>query len=522
MAKALMVQGTGSGAGKSLIVAAFCRIFRDMGIRVAPFKGQNMALNSYITLDGGEIGRAQALQAEASGIEPTIDMNPVLLKVSGETGSQVILQGKVFCTMTAREYYASRARAWEAVKQSYDRLSEKYELIIMEGAGSPAEINLMSTDIVNMSAAKYAKAPVILVGDIDKGGVFASLYGTVKLLGKDGRHIKGFIINKFRGDLEILRPGLEMIRDRTGKPVIGVLPYVTDISLPEEDGLVLQRHSPAVRRGPSEGVIKVVVVGLRYISNFTDFDPLACEPDVEVIFSGNPSDIENADLVIVPGTKNTVKDLLQLREKRLDESIKRAYSRGVQVIGMCGGFQMLGKRIADPHGIESTHEEIEGIGLLDVVTSFRHNKTTCRVEAELVDSSLLAAHSNRDKSSGCRLAAVSHEPLKGYEIHMGTSSGNIGLFKVRRLSEAGGRISGERPVLDGSKNGNCWGTYLHGIFENDAFRRGILDRIRKQKGLSPLRTVLNYGEIKERAIDHLAGVVREKVDLDFVKRIIGL
>jgi len=518
MAKALMVQGTGSGAGKSLVVAALCRIFRDMGARVAPFKGQNMALNSYITLDGGEIGRAQALQAEASRIEPTVDMNPVLLKVSGETGSQVIIQGKVFCTMKAQEYYASKARAWDAVKQSYDRLSEKYELIIMEGAGSPAEINLMNSDIVNMSAAKYAKAPVILVGDIDKGGVFASLYGTVKLLGRDSRYIKGFVINKFRGDPEILRPGLEMIRERTGKAVIGVLPYINDISLPEEDGLALQKQSSPIRRRSSGGVIKIVVVGLRYISNFTDFDPLACEPGVEVIFSQNPSDIENADLVILPGTKNTVKDLLMLREKGLDESIKRAYSRGVQVMGICGGFQMLGKRIVDPHCIESSHGEIEGIGLLDVETSFQHEKTTCRVEAELADSSWLMVHSNKNNA----LSSVSCEPLRGYEIHMGTSSGNIGLFKVKRLLQTGDRVSYEGPVPDGSKNGNCWGTYLHGIFENDAFRHGILESIRKQKGLSPLTSALNYGEVKEKAIDHLAGIVRENIDMDFVRRISGL
>ncbi len=520
MAKALMVQGTGSGAGKSLITAALCRIFRDTGLRVAPFKGQNMALNSYITLEGGEIGRAQALQAEASGIEPTVDMNPVLLKVSEETGSQVIIQGKVLCTMKAREYYASRERAWNAVRESYDRLSQKYELIIMEGAGSPAEINLMKSDIVNMSAAKYAKAPVILIGDIDKGGVFASLYGTMKLLGRDSRHIKGFLINKFRGDLGILRPGLDMIRQKTGKPVIGVLPYVTDISLPEEDGLALQKYQSAIRREHSKGTIRIVVVGLRYISNFTDFDPLACEPDVEVIFSRNHSDIENADLVIVPGTKNTVKDLLMLREMELDESIKRANAKGVQVMGMCGGFQMLGRRIMDPHGVESSRKEIEGIGLLDIETVFHQTKTTCRVEAELGDSSLLVNHSMRDKFSGYQKSAINHEPLKGYEIHMGTSSGNIGLFRVRRLLRAGGRVQHETPIPDGSRNGNCWGTYLHGIFENDAF--GILDHIRTQKGLDPLKSNVNYAEVKEAAIDRLACVVRDNIDMDFVRRTAGL
>lgn len=304
MARALMIQGTGSGAGKSLIVAAFCRIFRDEGLRVAPFKAQNMALNSCITAEGGEIGRAQVLQAEAAGIPPTIDMNPVLLKASGDMGSQVIIQGRAHRHMSAREYYSFRATAWAAVEESYARLSKAFDLIVMEGAGSPAEINLMDVDIVNMAAARLAKAPVLLVGDIDKGGVFASLYGTVKLLGRDGRRIKGFIINKFRGDADILKPGLDMIEQKTGKPVIGVLPYVADLGLPEEDGLALKNGSTS----QGDGSIRIVVVRLKYIANFTDFDPFFCEPDVHLLYSTNPSDIENADMVIVPGSKNTVKD----------------------------------------------------------------------------------------------------------------------------------------------------------------------------------------------------------------------
>ncbi|MEK6581372.1 MAG: cobyric acid synthase, partial [Nitrospirota bacterium] len=324
MSKSLMIQGTGSGTGKSLIVTALCRIFRDMGINVAPFKAQNMALNSYITNDGGEIGRAQALQAEAARIEPAVDMNPILLKASGDMGSQVIVHGKVHATMKAREYYAFKKNAWQAVKESFKRLSGKYELIVMEGAGSPAEINLMDVDIVNMAAAKYAKAPVILVGDIDKGGVFASLYGTVKLLGKDSRHIKAFIINKFRGDFGILKPGLEMIKAKTGKQVIGVLPYIKDIGLPEEDGLSLGQGARGRGQGAKE--IKIVVVRLQYISNFTDFDPFLCEQDVELVYSSNPADIENADIVIIPGSKNTMKDFMLLKETFLDKSIKQAYS----------------------------------------------------------------------------------------------------------------------------------------------------------------------------------------------------
>lgn len=521
MAKALMIQGTGSGAGKSLIVTALCRIFSDMGIDVAPFKAQNMALNSYITSDGGEIGRAQALQAEAARIEPTIDMNPVLLKASGDMGSQVIIHGRVHSTMKAKEYYSFKKTAWEAVKESFERLSEKYELIIMEGAGSPAEINLMDVDIVNMSIAKHAKAPVLLVGDIDKGGVFASLYGTIKLLGIDGRRIKAFVINKFRGDIEILKPGLEMIEKKTGRPVIGVLPYMKDTGLPEEDGLALSQINLSERFKQSEGFekIRIVIVRLQYISNFTDFDPFLYEPDVELIYSNNPADIENADIVIIPGTKNTVKDLLFLKERHLDASIKRAYTKGVQIIGMCGGYQILGKKIYDPYGVESSHKEIEGIGLLNIETAFEKTKVTAQVEAEIADSSWLMAHNNKNYE----LSAMNYQLLKGYEIHMGTSTGNIGLFKIKRISKTVA-LSHCRTIalMDGSINKNCWGTYLHGIFENDQFRREIINNARKNKNLPPLDLTVKYSEIKDRAINNLAHVVKENIDIDFIKRLVKI
>ncbi len=507
MAKSLMIQGTGSGVGKSLIVSGLCRIFSDRGINVAPFKAQNMALNSFITRDGGEIGRAQALQAEAARIEPAADMNPVLLKASGEMGSQVIIHGRVHSTMKAQEYYAFKKTAWAAVKESFDRLSQRHDLIIMEGAGSPAEINLMDVDIVNMSAAKYAKAPVILVGDIDKGGVFASIYGTVKLLGRSGKHIKGFVINKFRGDAEILKPGLDMIRDKTGKPVIGVLPYIKEICLPEEDGLSLQKISNFRFQISNNEKIKIVIVRLQYIANFTDFDPFAHEPDVELVYSSNPSDIENADIVIIPGSKNTVKDLILLKENGLDESIKRACSKGVRIIGMCGGYQMLGKKIYDPYCVESRHKEIDGIGLLNIETTFDKTKTTSQVEATLV------------RSSGFGGQGLENTKLKGYEIHMGQSTGNIGLFKISRITHHASRV---RDVYDGSMNGNCWGTYIHGIFDNDSFRRKIVDQARKAKGLDALNSTTSYPGIKDRAIDSLASIVRENIDMDFIKRIIGL
>jgi adenosylcobyric acid synthase len=500
MAKALMVQGTGSGAGKSLVVAGLCRIFRDKGFNVAPFKAQNMALNSCITADGGEIGRAQVLQAEAARIPPTVDMNPVLLKASGEMGSQVIIHGRAYAHMQAREYYGFREQAWEAVRESYGRLSKEFDLIFMEGAGSPAEINLMDVDIVNMAAAKLARAPVLLVGDIDKGGVFASLYGTVKLLGREGRRIRGFIINKFRGDPTLLAPGLDMIARKTGKPVIGVLPYVADPGLPEEDSLALRNGTKS--RG--DGTIRIVVVRLKYISNFTDFDPFFCEPDVQLLYSTNPADIEHADAVIVPGSKNTVKDLMDLGATGVDRSIRRACDKGVQVIAVCGGFQMAGRKIYDPLCVESSRREMDGLGLLDIETVFGQTKTTCQAEAEIVAGCAL------DMGDGAGLG------LKGYEIHMGESTGDIGLFRVRRLSEA------SATVMDGSARGNCWGTYLHGIFENDGFRRGLLNRLRERKGLPRLSTVVSYGLLRDQALDRVAALIREHVDMAFIRRILAL
>jgi adenosylcobyric acid synthase len=473
-----------------------------------------MALNSFITKEGGEIGRAQALQARAARVEASFDMNPILLKVSGEAGSQVIIHGKVHRTMKAREYYAFRTRAWKAVAESYGRLSAKRDLIVIEGAGSPAEINLRDVDIVNMSMAKHAKAPVLLVGDIDKGGVFASLYGTVKLLGGDGRHIKAFIINKFRGDPSILAPGLDMIRQRTGKPVIGVLPYIHDIGLPEEDGLTLANKSGVRSRESGEKAIKVVVVRLKYISNFTDFAPLAQEPDAEVRYSENPAEIERADVVIVPGSKNTVEDLLLLKKKGLDAAIRQACEKGTQVIGICGGYQMLGARIEDPHGAESRHRRVDGIGLLDITTRFRKEKRTCLVEAEVA----------RIADFGLRIADwKSNETLKGYEIHMGTSTGDTGLFKVKRLtSDSAMRNPQSGIILDGSMKGNCWGTYLHGIFENDSFRRGILNGVRKRKGMPPRDTHVSYHDCQDQALNRLAAMVRDHIDMDYIRRMLRL
>jgi adenosylcobyric acid synthase len=508
-----MIQGTGSGAGKSLLVAALCRVFNNKGLRVAPFKSQNMALNSFITKGGGEIGRAQALQAEAARIEPTVDMNPILLKAMGERGSQVIVHGRVHGTYSAKDYYDLKKTLWPKITESIDRLMNEYDLIIIEGAGSPAEINLMDKEIVNMAIARYIKSPVLLLGDIDRGGVFASLYGTIKLLGRDSKFIKGYVINKFRGDKDILLPGLELIKNKTGRPVIGVLPYV-EIGLPEEDGLSLSSGY----RLKAEGLrLKIVILRLNYISNFTDFDPFLYEPDVELLYSNSPADIENADIVIVPGTKNTVKDLLYLKEKGLDKSLWKAYSKGIEIIGICGGYQILGKKIFDPFCVESDCKEIDGLGLLNIETTFEKTKVTCQVEAEIALGSWLMAHSDKNYE----LSAMNCQPLRGYEIHKGISYGDIGLFKIKRINPMMPHLNTVE-VMDGSIKGNCWGTYMHGIFENDLFRRTIINKVRKNKNLPPLDSFVKYSEIKDRAIDNLARIVEENVDMDFIKRLIKL
>jgi adenosylcobyric acid synthase len=527
MAKALMIQGTGSGTGKSMIVTGLCRILRDLGIKVAPFKAQNMALNSFITREGGEIGRAQVLQAEAAGIEPCNDINPVLLKAMSNGGCQVIINGKVYAHMKARDYYSIKDVVWREITTAYDRLSERYDLIVIEGAGSPAEINLREEEVVNMRMARYAKAPVILVGDIDRGGVFASLYGTVELLKdspggeSDADYIRGFIINKFRGDIDILRPGLRMIEERTGRPVIGVIDYLPNLMLDEEDGLSLERIEQFKRVEQNEQ-INVVVLRLKYISNFTDFAPFFYEPDVDLKYSLRAEDLNSADLIIIPGSKNTVSDLLLLRSSGLEECIKMAVKKGTSLIGICGGYQMLGKKILDPFGVESEIREVEGMGLLDTVTTLGRTKITCQITAKL-------------------RMEDGEEELKGYEIHMGNTTGDVGLFEIKRYlntehrtqntdnkewtdqnSPGSGFCAQSSEVLDGSMKGNVWGTYIHGIFDNDAFRRRLLNRLRGRKGLSPLHRTIDYHAVKEEAINRWAGILRESVDICFILRLLGM
>jgi len=502
MTKAIMIQGTGSHVGKSIITAGLCRIFKNMGYKVAPFKAQNMALNSAVAKEGGEIGRAQAIQAEACGIEPSVHMNPVLLKPNSDMGSQVIIHGKVVGNMKAREYYAFKNKAWEAVCESYERLATEYEVIVIEGAGSPAEVNLKENDIVNMKVAEMAGAKVLLVSDIDRGGVFASLVGTMELLTQSEREsVCGFIINKFRGDKTLLEPGLEFIEKRTGVPVLGVIPYMRDMGIGEEDSVGLEKtnppRSPLNLRGDERGV-NIGVIRLPHISNYTDFDSLQGEPDVQLSYIQRPEEVDGLDLLIIPGSKNTLDDLLFLRKTGFTEVVKRHYGNGKHVVGICGGYQILGLKVSDPYGVETEGVTEEGLGLLQVETVLLKEKVTANVEAVSHPSSLIL-----------------HPSVRGYEIHMGETMllGDAEpLFVIKK------RNGNDIEISDGAttKDGRCWGTYIHGIFDNDEFRRDFLNCIRKEKGLD----ILDKTAKKEDGFDRLAGVLKENLDMEYILKMI--
>src|SRR4030066_1118910 len=376
-AKTLMIQGTASSVGKSVIVAGLCRIFRQDGFKVAPFKARNMALNSFVTKEGGEIGRAQAVQAEAAGIEPSVYMNPVLLKPEAETSAQVIVLGKVTKRLEASQYYKHTPNLLKVIEDSLSRLRSTYEIVVIEGAGSPAEINLKKREIVNMRVAKMANSPVLLVGDIDRGGVFASIIGTLELLTKRERDlIKGFIINKFRGDLKLLKPGRDLLEKRTGKPVLGVIPYFRDLAIAQEDSVYLDER----QANSAKGTVDVAVIRLPHISNYDDFDPLE-EQGCTVRYVSNVLEMGNPDLLILPGTKSTIADLIRLQQQGLAQAIIHRAQSGIPVIGICGGYQMLGKHIHDPDKIESSQDSINGLGLLNSTTIFHNDKTTTQVRA---------------------------------------------------------------------------------------------------------------------------------------------
>jgi adenosylcobyric acid synthase len=499
-AKAIMVQGTASSVGKSVLVTALCRIFRQDGFKVAPFKSQNMALNSFVTREGGEIGRAQAEQAEAAGIEPSVHMNPVLLKPEADSRSQVIVLGNLVKTLPASQYYEYTPYLLEVIEHSLNKLRAENDIVVIEGAGSPAEINLKEKEIANMRVALMAKAPVLLVGDIDRGGVFASIVGTLELLDEVEREmVRGLIINKFRGDISLLRPGLEMLEFRTRKPVLGVVPYFRNIKIAQEDSVYLEERM-AVKAGSG---LKIAVMRLPHIANYDDFDPLengGCELD----FVDDAGKLERPDLIILPGTKNTIDDLLFLRRTGLDRAILSLAGNGTPVIGVCGGFQMLGRLIHDPDRVESQDRVVAGLGLLDIETTFKRTKTTTQVKARVAGSAGL-------------LQGLTGIVVTGYEIHMGQSDpgGSSPAFRVFETPE------GPADYADGAVGGDglIFGTYCHGLFHNTEFTRGLLDGVRKLKGLPLLST---SGINKNEQYDALAKIVRQNLDIKRIYGILGL
>lgn len=490
-----MIQGTGSDVGKSIVVAGLCRILADRGIRVAPFKPQNMANNSFITRDGGEMGRAQVVQAEAARIDPHVDMNPVLLKPTTDVGAQVILQGRVHSNMKALEYHAFKKVARETVFDSFNRLAGQYDAILVEGAGSPAEINLRDGDIANMGFALEAKVPVILVGDINKGGVFASLVGTLALIApEEAALVKGFLINKFRGDAALLDPAYEAISQRTGKPFLGTIPWISKIFLQEEDGLHLDTG-----RNAAGGTIRIAVVVARRMSNFTDFDPLALEPGVRLDFVRPGEKLGHADLVILPGSKNTIDDLITLKECGLAEEVVENHARGAFIIGVCGGYQMLGNKVSDPEGVEGTVPEVMGLGLLNVETVMEKEKVTAQAEGAM-GVGALDWYSDRGL-------------LGGYEIHMGRTILSPGVSHLLDLRRRGD----ETFHTDGavSPDGRVFGTYLHGIFDNDHFRSALLSRL-KGGDAAPSRS---FAQLKEDGYAQLADHLKKHIDVNGILKI---
>lgn len=517
--RAIMIQGTGSGVGKSLIVTALCRILYKEGYRVSPFKAQNMALNSFVTLDGNEMARAQVVQAEAAGILPRVEMNPILLKPNSDTGSQVVVMGKPIGNMTAQEYFHHRDEFLEIIGKSYQTLSEDFDIIVIEGAGSPAEINLKDKELVNMKMAEMAQAPVVLVTDVDRGGSFAWVIGTLELLTEAERaRVFGFIFNKFRGDPTLIRPGLEMLEARTGLPVLGLVPFLPSLRIDEEDSACLDNSpkSPFYKGEPREieTDLDIAVIRLPRISNFSDFNALERESGVKVRYVETVESMGGPDLAILPGTKSTMADLLYLRERGFERELRSLAQRGATMIGICGGFQMLGRGIRDPHHVESHHDFMEGLGLLDATTTFLPTKTTYQVRAEMVDSSL---------------PFFVKGPLNGYEIHMGVTEGNPSPF-LKVTERSGKRVE----VMDGavgnpSVAGQLLGTYLHGLFDNDSFRSEFLSYLRKRKGIIPTNTrrlkpaaTLNFQKAREEDYDRLAEAVKSSLRMDRVYEILGI
>ena len=491
MAKAIMVQGTASNAGKSLLAAALCRIFRQDGYRVAPFKSQNMALNSCITPEGLEMGRAQVMQAQAAGTTPSVRMNPILLKPTNDTGSQVIVNGVPRGTMKAADYFAYKKALVPDIMEAYHSLEEEYDIIVIEGAGSPAEINLQKDDIVNMGMARMAKAPVLLCGDIDRGGVFASLYGTIALLPpEEQKLIRGTIINKFRGDVEILRPGLVQLEQLTGKPVLGVVPML-DVDVDDEDSLSQRLE----QRPAKKGLIDIAVIRLPRLSNFTDFNALERMEEVTLRYVRSPKELGKPDLVILPGTKNTMDDLRWLRESGLETVILKHAATGGAVVGICGGYQMLGRTVSDPEGVAGGGT-LPGLGLLPTETVFLGEKTRTQVEGTFTTGSGL-------------FAALSGVPFAGYEIHMGMTTID-GSTLVQIKSQTG------EEKADGCCAGNVWGSYVHGIFDRASCAQAVVNCLRRARGLEADATAVDWEVYQQQQYDKLAAGVRASLDMQAV------
>ena len=489
-AKCIMVQGTMSGAGKSLLCAALCRIFAQDGYRAAPFKSQNMALNSHVTRDGLEMGRAQAVQAQAAGAEPDVRMNPVLLKPSSDTGSQVIVLGEVRGHMSAAEYFRYKRQLFPEVLAAYDSLAAEHDVVVIEGAGSPAEINLRADDIVNMGLALRVGAPVLLAGDIDRGGVFAQLYGTVALLQPEERErIAGLVINKFRGDLEILRPGLSLLEEKTGKRVLGVVPYLK-VDVDDEDSL-----APRLGREDVHKPLDAAVIRLPRISNFTDFAPLEEHPQIGVRYVDDPRKLGSPDLVVLPGTKSTGGDLLWLRQNGLEAAILKLAAAGTPVLGVCGGYQMLGEAVHDRSGVEhGAGGSIRGMGLLPVETTFLPEKVRTRVRGETASGPLAGAG------------------LEGCEIHMGST-------QVR--GEPFCRLEDGRE--DGCVRGSVWGTYLHGLFDSGELTQKLAELLCRRKGLrAESARAVSHAAYQQGQLDLLADGVRQALDMREIYRIMGM
>lgn len=504
MAKTIMLQGTSSHVGKSIITTALCRIFLQDGYKVVPFKAQNMALNSYVTKTGGEMGRAQVAQAEAAGLEPMVEMNPVLLKPTGNSSSQVIVLGRPVGNMSAKEYHAGYSRELVGViGASLDKLKRDYEVVVIEGAGSPAEVNLKANDIVNMRIAKMAAAPVLLIADIDRGGALASIVGTLELLDPDERDmVKGIIINKFRGDIRLLEPALDFITQKTGKPVVGVVNHISELGIDDEDSVSLDE-----KQAVAPGEINIAVLRTPKISNFTDFDALESESGVTVTYIRQGEKLGRPDLIVLPGSKNTTEDLLYLKNQGYDQGIARLVAEGTPIVGICGGYQMLGREIRDPEHTESSFDRVEGLGLLDTVTTFETEKVTRQVSAACMNHNFLNIN-------------YTSNHLTGYEIHMGRTEFLSPVEHAFSITK-----SADEPVShnDGvvRSDGLIMGTYVHGIFDNDEYRRALINALRQRKGLTPLVAAGNTRQRKEENYNRLADTVRRDLDMEMIYQMMG-